>query len=383
MTFKKITLSLAILMLSNTLFGATPQEIANILKAKAGTTLTNPVLFAKYGNGAFDWIVVTSDGKFVAKLDGMNPDGTFKYTILGDPVKYGLKLDVSLNGVHISKIKNSQTNNSTEIARKKALADEAISVAVSGVASDLSLSLSTNTFRSLDSEQNTPLPLALKVYNLVKNTKPHTTRATNTQQCNNGGSVTVSNSETSANYSFNNCKVSGYTLNGKLSINIAQTSFSVVYTNFSIKSSPKDIYISSATLNATLTSSREIKTLNFEAPYTKIDFKTQNLTYEFKNFRQNIRMIDADTYQVTTNMKFKASCQNNWLTLTTLSPLIAERFSICPTGGIMRVQSGSEDIKIFIYQDKSIDVKDTNNGSLIHHYNNCLEIENQDICSYR
>jgi hypothetical protein len=75
--------------------------LADKLKEMSGRTLKNPLVFVQYGNGPFDWLLLPVDGSYIAKLEGMNPDGTFRYTIITDPKKYGLHFNVSLNGVTI------------------------------------------------------------------------------------------------------------------------------------------------------------------------------------------------------------------------------------------------------------------------------------------
>ena len=59
--------------------------------------------FIHYDTGAYDWAYVTSDGKTVVKLDGMNTNGSLKWTTLHTPNEKGFgKVNISEDGKYIS-----------------------------------------------------------------------------------------------------------------------------------------------------------------------------------------------------------------------------------------------------------------------------------------
>ena len=59
--------------------------------------------FIKYGQDGYDWAYVTSDGKTVVKLEGINDNGSLKWTTLHTPNEKGFgKVNISEDGKYIS-----------------------------------------------------------------------------------------------------------------------------------------------------------------------------------------------------------------------------------------------------------------------------------------
>jgi len=87
-------------------------EIVNQVKkfaGKSGKVIDNYFAYFHYGSGPFDWIAVNKKGTLAAKLEGVNSDGTFRYTILGDPKKLGLYMGIDSNGnLVIKSLDNSE-----------------------------------------------------------------------------------------------------------------------------------------------------------------------------------------------------------------------------------------------------------------------------------
>ena len=67
-------------------------NIYNLLKKQLPLKMRDSVVFVRFGEGKYDWLAVTLDKTLAAKLEGMNSDGTFRYTILGDLKKYNLDI---------------------------------------------------------------------------------------------------------------------------------------------------------------------------------------------------------------------------------------------------------------------------------------------------
>ncbi len=354
------------------------QSIVQALKAKAGQKLPNTVLFARYGDGAFDWLVLTPDGHFAAKLDGMNPDGTFKYTILGDPAQYGLKFDVSLQGVRVETIGQSSAPvgqlTNTEVKIKTA--NTAITTVITGIAPSLGTQM-LGGLQMRDLHEATPLEALL--WPVTHHRQTHL-KEVYQEACPAGGTLSASGSYTQATVSFNQCRIdSGTTINGSVSLQQSGNGYNGTYHNFTIDSSAYHLSLPSANLTLQLDGSMQLKSYTLSFASSTIQDKQRDITYYFKNFHQQAQ-IQNSYLTLRTDTLFKASCQNEWTTITTLSPIKGSLSGSCPTAGTIRAKNSQADVKIQINSDSSIDVIDNQNGQQLEHYTNCHSVPQNDIC---
>lgn len=75
----------------------------------ANVSVSTPSFYMlRYGNEALDWLVFTTDGKSVYKLDGANSDNTFKYSS-----KLDITFNVSSDGRSVTPIKSTTASNYT------------------------------------------------------------------------------------------------------------------------------------------------------------------------------------------------------------------------------------------------------------------------------
>ncbi len=350
------------------------EKLVADLKAKSGQTLQNPVLFARYGNGAFDWLVVSSDGKFAAKLDGMNPDGTFKYTILGDPAKHGLSFDVSLQGVTIHSLSPAPTQSASI---KTKTAKSAISAVITGVASDLGTQmmggLQTRSFAKKSSLADMTLHWAAKYIG-------HYGKDLSTDACPAGGTIEASGNYTEATVVFHSCYIDANTkLDGSISLQKSGSGYYGTYRNFAIDSAQYQLSLPSATIELDLDSSMHLTHYTLSFTTSTILDKNRNLTYSFKNFYQEVS-LGSNLAQIKTDTLFKASCQSEWTTIQTLTPIKVFFNRPCPVAGDVLAKNSKADVKIHINGDSSIDVIDNQNGENIVHYTDCKEAGQDNIC---
>ena len=367
------------LLAATMLFAApTAQEVANQLKALQGETLKNPVIFVKYGKDIFDWLAVTTDGKFVAKLNGLNPDGSFNYTILGDPAAYGLKLDVSLDGVKVSSIANEESQPVGQIAQKKSI--EVAQTAMSALFGSSALSgtqLSSSWIRNV---QTTPflLPKFFKGFNTPQNF----TREYYQDSCAAGGTYEAVGNELDHSFIFHQCRVDTQTtLNGKVHINIISAyKAKGDFQNYTLNTPQFSVTIDSGSIDVTYNENEDISAFSLSIPSAAVKIFQNNLTIYYKNFTQNFNKADS-SYIISTNFEVKASCQSTWTKVTTLSPMRGSLYKSCPTAGLIQAQKDNTTTNIQINPDTSIDVIDTATKQKIEHYPNCQAIPSSDICA--
>ncbi len=347
--------------------GDRAQQIADILRSKAGKTLTNTVLFVNYGPGAFDWLVVSPDGKFAAKLEGMNADGTFRYTILGDPAQYGLKFDVSLNGVKIS---------TTSYSFNQSYVQKTTSAAVKSIVGE-TVSMITNLATGVNRELQTPSLLQLALRNL-QSFRVHTTRYTETKACPQGGSISASYSSTTLTLSYNSCMVGTSTINGKLYIQqTSAQSAKATYKNFSIQFDEGYITLPSATLDLNLDAQGNIRSYTFFIKYLKAENYTKDSYLELRNYTIDAEVNNKLLY-TTVNGDINTDCLEEWTHIKTLSTIIQHLYEVCPQGGRIRATNNQTDIIIVFNKDGSVEVLDNQTREHIKHYKNCLEAKDEE-----
>ena len=371
-------LSAGALLYGSLVADSSVQSIVQALKAKAGQTLPPPVLFAKYGDGAFDWLVLTSDGHFAAKLEGMNPNGTFRYTILGDPAQYGLKFDISLQGVRVESIGHSNAPaaqpSNTEVKIKTA--NTAITTVITGIAPSLgNQMLGGLQTRSLQATS----PIKALLWPMQHHSKRYL-KEVYQEACPAGGTLSASGSYTQATVNFNQCRIdSGTMINGSVTLQQSDNGYNGTYHNFTIDSTAYRLSLPSANLSLQLDGSMQLKSYTLSFPSSTIQDKQKNITYYFKNFHQEVQK-QGSYVLISLDTLFKASCQNEWTTITTLSPIKAPLSSSCPRAGTIRAKNSQADVKIQINSDSSIDVIDNQNGQRLEHYANCHSVPQTDIC---
>ncbi len=374
-----VKLLFAILLASLTLLAErapTVAELVNQLKQKSGQTLKNPVLFVKYGPKAFDWLLVTADGKLAAKLNGVDKNGYFQYTIIHNPAQYGLRFDVSLQGVTIHSTATSSQQK--EVAIKTA--NTTIKTIITGVAPQLGSKLSGAVTRDL--AQNSLGNLF--IYPVTRILFEHRyIRQTATQPCAGGGSLTIeAATSNTATVHYNQCTIRDVLFNGSITLHIQdQSTLSATYSNFSISDERFTASFPLAHLTMHLDVLQKLKDYTFSAQNITIEDKKKSIAYSLKNFSQKVQLNGHIVY-VTTNTLFKASCQSEWTTIKTLSPIRTELTHTCPTAGVIEATNKKAHIKVVINPDESIDVYELPNNRPIKHYTNCHEISDEEICSH-
>ena len=370
------------LLAATMLFAApTAQEVANQLKALQGETLKNPVIFVKYGKDIFDWLAVTTDGKFAAKLNGLNPDGSFNYTILGDPAEYGLKIDVSLNGVKITSTANDESSLPKPVGTiTKNVKLKVAKTAISTLFDSSALSgtqLSSGWMR----EAKTPALLSPQFFKRF-NIPQSYTREYYRDSCPAGGTYEAVGSEMDHSFIFHQCKVdSQITLNGKVHMQIiSDYKAKGDFQNYSATTPQFSVTIGSATIDVTYNDDEDITAFSLSIPSATVQLFQNNITVYYKNFTQNFN-LNGTSYRVSTGFDVKTSCQNEWTKVSTLSPIRGSLYRTCLTGGYVQAKRGSVTTDIQINPDSSIDVIDAATNQKIEHYSNCHAVPNSDICA--
>jgi len=180
---------------------------------------------------------------------------------------------------------------------------------------------------------------------------------------------------------YNQCTMGSVLFNGSITLHIQnQSNITATYSNFSISDERFTASFPLAHLTMHLDALQELKDYTFSAQNITIEDKKKNIAYYLKNFSQKVQLNGHIVY-VTTNTLFKASCQSEWTTIKTLSPIRTELTHTCPTAGVIEATNTKAHVKVVINPDKSIDVYDLQNSKPLKHYNNCHTIEDEDICS--
>ncbi|NPA04322.1 MAG: hypothetical protein GXO61_05600 [Epsilonproteobacteria bacterium] len=364
---RKLVLSL---LFSFSLFAGDPWYIASILKTKVGETLKNPIMFVRYGSGVFDWLALTTDGNFVAKLEGLNPDGTFNYTILGDPRQYGLRFEVSLTGVRIL--------SASAVSTQEAVANTAVRATV-----DNALKLVTGfvkpTRKKVRSLQQLPLELIRKV-------NPSYTRYITNEPCPQGGSVVTNYIDSNHMViEYHSCvDASGITTNGKISLEILTLNNAIAkYENLEIRSPNEVITLPSATVNLTYvqddyTQELRVKSVDFRIDYLKSQNFQRNSFLELQNYI--IQSTYEDEVVTTFSGLARSECSSEWVNMSTLSPVKQDFYETCPYEGKVNGYSSQANIDLLFNYDFSIDAVEHNTQNLIKHFTNCLTIQSEAVC---
>ncbi len=288
-----------VLLLALVLFGY-GEEVIEKLKEKIGQDLGKPVLFVRYGQGAFDWLAVTSDGKFMAKLEGVEEDGTFKYKILGDPKKYGLRFEISLEGVKL----------------KKALDEPALTKAMLKALGKSLIIKALPTTRSL--------PLIVN--------------------CKKGGDMEVKIDKDKTIILYRSCVYNeDVILDGTQEIEEV-----ITYKDFTITTSSATIKIPTATLRVGLNS------YHLTSPYLEIYDQSNALT-QLKEYVLDLTLY-SDYTQIVTNGLIKTECTQEWANLETLEPILVRKDEKCPYSGSLKATNSKSEV-IINFKEEGIEIE--------------------------
>ncbi|GEM_PF-3540293 len=386
MKFKhKIGALLLCIGLVSSLFAASVDTIINQLKAQAGKTLKNPIIFVKYGPDKFDWLAVTSDGKFAAKLEGMNPNGSFRYTIIGNPENYGIKLNVSLTGVTVESLNETAADTGTtpsqnpQIVKKEKI--KTADLAITSLITNSGFLQSTSPVRELRKKSPGSF-VVLPNKRLLQKFKY--TRQVFTEPCPDGGVVTVSvnGAETEADFMYKNCSFEGVTANGLVHLKTYdELHFEGYYKNFSVKNSQLETFINSATISFDFDNYDELKNLRLDIPEGKIRYLSIGHSVFIRNYKLSIDVI-SNKFYIDLASDYKADCQDEWSRAKTTSPIVQSFYSLCPQGGLVDVKNSKYDVEIRFNPDKSIEIVDKNDGTLLTRYRDCRSVPLEDFCKY-
>ncbi|MRJ02285.1 MAG: hypothetical protein GXO19_04750 [Epsilonproteobacteria bacterium] len=363
-----LSLSLTLALSLSALAQDRAEEIAQQLKGLSGKFLDKVVLFVNYGEGPFDWLAVTPDGNFVAKLEGMNRDGTFRYTVLGDPADYGLKLNVSLNGVEITTLDGSSSqgcngcNNFTESSSN--LTDSSI-------------------YADPDEIQNVNLAITTFVVNTsVRNATPYNSqrwfsqrgeipRKLYTEECEWGGSVAVESSEERLEITYNQCNTGKEILDGSISLE-KKGPYTVEgsYSNYSYQTFQYRLVLPQATVQYIVNDYGDVIRYTINAPNGVMDYLEGDYSVRLKDFIFILNRLQREQY-IEVRSDYRADCQSEWSHLKTVKPVVFSITHLCPIGGVLLVTRGESEAEVRFGSDESIEIVDRESGSQIEYYPDC------------
>jgi len=220
-----------------------------------------------------------------------------------------------------------------------------------------------------------------------------------TQQCDDGGSVTLDGDQTKGTLTFTNCKKSGSygptfgyeeTMNGKVAYEMSETSAHYTLTNFISSGNESYMGESNATESHTWEDNyinADIKASESQTEYSAqisltANFKYDDVTAEFSGYTSTFKYTIADNKtEASVDGFIKTNCMNGWIEIDTTTPIVeVENYTnyeedSCPTQGVVTVkgQGGSSTTMTF-NSDGSIDFT----GAVTKHLDSCNEMDSED-----
>jgi len=220
-----------------------------------------------------------------------------------------------------------------------------------------------------------------------------------TQQCDDGGSVTLDGDQTKGTLTFTNCKVSeNYgntgsfeeTMNGTVTYETTLTSAHYTLTNFTLSGSESWIGMSNTMESDTWEhkyTNADIKASESETEYSAqisltMSLKDDDVTAEFSGYTSTFKHTIADNRtEMSVDGFVKTNCMNGWIEIDTTTPIVeVENYTnyeenTCPTQGVITVkgQGGSSTTMTF-NSDGSMDFT----GAVSKHLASCNEMDSED-----
>lgn len=213
-------------------------------------------------------------------------------------------------------------------------------------------------------------PAFKKALGIAKNFK--TLAASQSYTCTDGGSISVSGTQTSGTAVYSHCEEYGAVIDGTVSVssNSEGTSGTATFTDFSM------------TLDGELSS--YIKYMKYQYTYDTVHYKLSNLsitmegyaiTYgertDFNNYKFTYAEDDNGNVDFTINGFVKNSCLGGWIEIKTLKTVHREEYS-CPNKGEISVGGNGSELTVTFNLDQSADL--SINGSPSEHYNSCDDL---------
>jgi len=226
------------------------------------------------------------------------------------------------------------------------------------------------SFTGIDSTQNpsmvksTQMPALKEVFSSAKDLK---TLAENTSvECSEGGSISYSGTEKSGDVTYNNCRESGTTINGTISIiiNADGTSGTMTFTNFSF-TDPLNrnslvwdslVYTFSDTTVSVIMSGYAVNA---------------GERTEFDNYEFDLTLDSSDNISLTISGMVKTDCLGAWIEIRTTEAIQLSYLDSCPSAGQVVIEGSSSSLTVDFNADGSVDVS----GSASDHYDNCTQLD--------
>lgn len=213
-------------------------------------------------------------------------------------------------------------------------------------------------------------PAFKKTLSIAKNFK--TLAASQSYTCTDGGSISVSGTETSGTAVYSDCEEYGVIIDGKVSVtsNSDGTSGTATFTDFRM------------TLDGELSS--YIKYMKYQYTYDGVSYRLSNLSItmegyaitlgdrtDFNNYKYTYAEDSNGNVDFTINGFVKNSCLGGWIEIQTLKTVHIEEFS-CPTKGEISAKGNGSDLIVTFNLDHSADL--SLNGTPSEHYNSCDDL---------
>ncbi len=237
---------------------------------------------------------------------------------------------------------------------------------------------------STSSHSKVTLPLIQQPYSLIpsyllsSSDDIHTQLgATQTEQCYDGGSITItSDGSESGTIVYNNCEMGDVTINGKVFVaSTNQDSATVTFTDYSLKSPDGEIVWESAEYDYRAQNNNFVMSITMTGHITTEGVRTDFINYKTKITINNYNNSYADNYSISLALSglVKTDCLGGWIEISTPIPVVVQDTS-CPIQGKIVVKGNNSEYILQFNADESADI--TVNGSKTH-YNNCNEIDDK------
>ncbi|MRI82816.1 MAG: hypothetical protein C6I00_00150 [Nitratiruptor sp.] len=353
-------------------------EIVSQLKALSGKELAPVVLFVKYGPDRFDWLALSPDGKLAAKLEGMEPDGSFRYTILGDPAQYGLHFQISLNRVVVETLEGDEGCPECIASSQDQDRVQEATTAVTTFVVNPTLFQGTTPVRSLQRGVALTLlpPKELMQSRLI--------RATYTHPCAGGGSIEIriNESQTAATFRYSSCITQqGVQLDGILQLETTDgVTFQGSYKDFTVSIYPLETHIPFAVVSYTYNDQGLLDPFLFQAPTTTITDLAQGYTIQVKDYTLRIQEL-PDHSLLWVEGDYRPECKRVWRKVETVAPIVLPNDNFCPQGGMIEIDNPEDggQSRVAFTREGGIEVLDQE-GRVLATYGSCLDLPKVDPC---
>jgi hypothetical protein len=205
-----------------------------------------------------------------------------------------------------------------------------------------------------------------------------------TQQCEDGGSVTLNGDEVSGVAQFNDCRQSGYYIDGSIEYRLFSYDADIMdiqmtFSHFTVRGPDGTLSTSRATTELILdanTYALTSATMHYDD--MTVESVSNGYTLQYRNYDVLITQRNESEVGVRVDGSIKTSCSSKWVTLKTNQEVTVVN-GRCPSSGRVNASGTGLNVDVTFQSDGSVVVRDNANGTS-NTYGSCTELANPSGC---